>query len=120
VTIDSADGTVVVLAEEGEGPTILIVHGGMSDESPWGAVAAELSRDFHVVRIRRRLYRLELPPDPATNFAREVEDLAAVTATFTTPCLIVGHSSGAIVGLESLVAHPEADAGAVLYEPPSS
>jgi len=118
VTIDSADGTVVVLAEEGEGPTILIVHGGMSDESPWGAVAAELSRDFHVVRIRRRLYRLELPPDPATNFAREVEDLAAVTATFTTPCLIVGHSSGAIVGLESLVAHPEAYAGAVLYEPP--
>jgi len=97
---------------------ILVVHGGMSDESPWEAVASALSPDFHVVRIRRRLFRLELSPDPATNFAREVEDLAAVTAALTTPCLIVGHSSGAIVALESLVAHPEAYAGAVLYEPP--
>jgi pimeloyl-ACP methyl ester carboxylesterase len=118
VTIDSADGTVVVTAEEGRGPTILIVHGGMSDESPWAAVAAELAGEFHVVRIRRRLYRLELPSDPATDFTREVEDLAAVTTSFRAPCVIVGHSSGAIVALESLVAHPEAYAGAVLYEPP--
>jgi pimeloyl-ACP methyl ester carboxylesterase len=118
MTIDSADGTDVVLAEEGEGSTILIVHGGMSDETPWAAVASELSRNFHVVRIRRRLYRLELSPDPATNFAREVEDLAAVTATFDDPCVVVGHSSGAIVALESLVAHPVAYAAAVLYEPP--
>jgi len=118
VTIDSADGTVVITAEEGAGSPILIVHGGMSDEKPWAMVAAELAGDFHVVRIRRRLYRLELPADPATDFAREVEDLAAVTATFDTPCVIVGHSSGAIVALESLVAHPEAYAGAVLYEPP--
>ena len=118
MTIDSADGTVVVLAEAGEGPTILIVHGGMSDESPWTLVATELAHDFHVVRIRRRLYRLDLTPNPATDFAREVEDLAALTATFGDPCLIVGHSSGAIVALEALVAHPEAYAGAVLYEPP--
>jgi pimeloyl-ACP methyl ester carboxylesterase len=90
----------------------------MSDESPWTRVAAALAPDFHVVRVRRRLYRPELSPDPATDFAREVDDLAALTATFARPCLLVGHSSGAIVALESLVAHPEAYAGAVLYEPP--
>jgi len=118
VTIESTDGTSVVIAEEGVGPTILIVHGGMSDETPWAAVAGQLAEDFHVVRIRRRLYRLELPADPATDFAREVEDLAALTATFTSSCLIVGHSSGAVVALESLVANPGAYAGAVLYEPP--
>ena len=118
MSIESADGTVVVLAEEGAGPTVLIVHGGMSDEAPWVRVATELAHNFHVVRIRRRLYRLELSADAATDFAREVEDLAAVTATVDGPCLIVGHSSGAVVALESLVAHPEAYAGAVLYEPP--
>jgi pimeloyl-ACP methyl ester carboxylesterase len=118
LSVESADGTLVVLAEEGEGPTILIVHGGMSDESPWGPVAGELAKDFRVVRIRRRLYRLELSPDPATDFAREVDDLAAFTASLNAPCLIVGHSSGAIVALEALVAHPDAYAGAVLYEPP--
>ncbi len=118
MSVESADGTVVVLAEEGAGPTILIVHGGMSDESPWTRVATELAHSFHVVRIRRRLYRLELSADAATDFAREVEDLAAVTTTFDGPCLVVGHSSGAVVALESLVAHPQAYAGAVLYEPP--
>ncbi len=118
ITIISEDGTDVIVTEEGHGPPILVIHGGMSDESPWAKVAAALARDFHVVRIRRRLYRVELPADPATDFALEVADVAALTATFGEPCLVVGHSSGAIIALEALVAHPEAFAGAVLYEPP--
>jgi pimeloyl-ACP methyl ester carboxylesterase len=118
VTIISTDGTDVVTTEEGQGAPVLIIHGGMSDEAPWAKVAAELARDYHVVRIRRRLYRLELPADPATDVALEVADVAAVAATFGQPCLVVGHSSGAMIALESLVAHPAAFAGAVLYEPP--
>ncbi|MGV8848282.1 MAG: alpha/beta fold hydrolase [Propionibacteriaceae bacterium] len=118
MTIISPDGTDVVVTEEGQGAPILVIHGGMSDEAPWAKVAAELASDYHVVRIRRRLYRLELPADPATDVALEVADVAAVAATFGQPCLVVGHSSGAIIALESLVAHPAAFAGAVLYEPP--
>jgi pimeloyl-ACP methyl ester carboxylesterase len=118
MTIISTDGTDVIVTEEGQGAPILVIHGGMSDEAPWAKVAAELAGDFRVVRIRRRLYRVELPADPATDFALEVADVAALAATFGEPCLVVGHSSGAIIALESLVAHPEAFAGAVLYEPP--
>jgi len=118
VTITSADGTDVVVAQEGSGPVVLIVHGGLSDESPWAKVAAALAPSFRVLRLRRRLYRTERPSDPATDYAREVEDIAAVTATIAKPCLLVGHSSGAVVALEALLAHPEAFAGAVLYEPP--
>jgi pimeloyl-ACP methyl ester carboxylesterase len=118
MTIVSPDGTDVIVVEEGQGAPILILHGGMSDEAPWAKVAAELAHDFRVVRIRRRLYRVELPADPATDFALEVADVAAVAATFGQPCVVVGHSSGAVVALEALVAHPEAFAGAVLYEPP--
>lgn len=61
---------------------------------------------------------MELPADPATDIALEVADVAVVAATLGQPCLLVGHSSGAIIALESLVAHPQAFAGAVLYEPP--
>jgi pimeloyl-ACP methyl ester carboxylesterase len=39
-------------------------------------------------------------------------------ATLPSPVLLVGHSSGAVVALEALLALPEAFAGAVLYEPP--
>ncbi len=118
MTITSADGTDVVVAEDGSGPVVLIVHGGLSDESAWAKVAAALADRFRVVRIRRRLYRTELPADPATDYAREIEDIEAVTATFDGPCLVVGHSSGAVVVLETLLAHPDAFLGAVLYEPP--
>lgn len=118
MTVRSADGTDVRFTEEGHGPVILIVHGGLSDESPWTAVASELAPRFRVVRIRRRLYRTELPADPATNIAREVDDIQALIATFGAPCVIVGHSSGAIVALEALVRDPQAFSTAVLYEPP--
>jgi pimeloyl-ACP methyl ester carboxylesterase len=118
MTITSRDGTDVVVTTDGAGPTILVLHGGMSDESPWAKVATELAPQFQVLRIRRRLYRPELPADPATDYRLEVSDVAAVVATLTRPPLLVGHSSGAVVALEALVAMPDAFAGAVLYEPP--
>jgi pimeloyl-ACP methyl ester carboxylesterase len=118
MTIKSSDGVDVVVTEEGEGPSILVLHGGMSDETPWAKVAAELAPHFRVTRIRRRLYRPELPADPATDFRLEVDDVAAVVATLPPPVLLVGHSSGAVVALEALLALPDAFAGAVLYEPP--
>lgn len=62
----------------GHGPVIVILHGGMSDESAYEKVAAELTGRFRVVRVRRRIYRLELTPDPATSFDRQVEDVLAV------------------------------------------
>ena len=118
MTITSRDGTDVVVTTDGAGPTILVLHGGMSDESPWAKVAAELAPRFRVLRIRRRLYRPELPADPGTDYGLEVDDVAAVVATLTGPAVLVGHSSGAVVALEALVALPDAFAGAVLYEPP--
>jgi len=118
MTIRSSDGVDVVVTEDGSGPAILVVHGGMSDETPWAKVAAELAPRYRVLRVRRRLYRPELPADPATDFALEVDDIAAVVASLAGPVLLVGHSSGAVVALEALVRLPDAFAGAVLYEPP--
>ena len=93
------DPAGVVYEDEGTGPLVLVVHGGLSDESAWAKVAAELTPSFRVVRIRRRLYRMELPADAATDFAREVDDLLALAAKIGEPSVLVGHSSGAIVAL---------------------
>ncbi len=79
--VQSADGTEVITVDEGSGSVILVLHGGLSDESAWAKVAARLVDRFRVIRIRRRLYRLELPADPSTAYAREVEDVLAVART---------------------------------------
>jgi pimeloyl-ACP methyl ester carboxylesterase len=71
-----------------------------------------------VVRIVRRHYRLDIPAAPCYSMAKEVEDVLALAKVLGEPMVIVGHSSGAVVALEALVAAPSAFAGAVLFEPP--
>jgi pimeloyl-ACP methyl ester carboxylesterase len=114
-TDDPAD---VVYVDEGSGPVVLVVHGGLSDESAWAKVAAELTPSLRVVRIRRRLYRTEIPADPVTDVAHEVDDLLALAAELGEPAVLVGHSSGAIVALETAVRDAGPFRGLVVYEPP--
>jgi pimeloyl-ACP methyl ester carboxylesterase len=110
------DGTEAQAVDEGTGTPILVVHGGMGDRTVWQPVTDLLRDRFRTVRLERRRYRLDLP-GPVT-MAQEVEHVAAIAAQLDRPVL-VGHSSGAVVALEALVAGPGAYAGAVLYEPPA-
>ncbi|AGL20533.1 alpha/beta fold hydrolase [Actinoplanes sp. N902-109] len=109
------DGSTAEAVDEGLGTPILVIHGGMGDPASWQRVTDRLRSRFRTVRLHRRQYRLDLPR-PIT-MADEVEHVAAITAELDRPVL-VGHSSGAVVALEALVADPSAYAGAVLYEPP--
>lgn len=114
----AADGTPVVATDEGEGPTILIVHPGSSDATSWAGVAGKLAHRFRVVRIHRRLYAAGHRPAAGHTMATEVDDLLAIAAALDGPLLLVGHSSGAVVALEAALAAPAMFAGMVLYEPP--
>jgi pimeloyl-ACP methyl ester carboxylesterase len=118
VMATAADGVGVRAFDEGDGPVILVIHPGLDDGRSWGKVAARLSPRFRVVRIVRRHYRLDLPPAAGYSISQEVEDVRALAEAIGEPMLIVGHSSGAVVALEALVASPGMFAGAVLYEPP--
>jgi pimeloyl-ACP methyl ester carboxylesterase len=118
LTTTSADGTNVRAIDEGQGPVILIVHPGLDDGRSWDGVAARLAGSFRVLRLHRRRYRLDRPGDRPCSIAQEADDVVAVAKAVGEPLLLVGHSSGAVVGLEALVASPTAFAGAVLYEPP--
>jgi pimeloyl-ACP methyl ester carboxylesterase len=109
------DGTEAQAVDEGSGTPILVIHGGMGDRTVWQPVTDLLRDRFRTVRLERRRYRMDLP-GPAT-MAQEVEHVAAIAAELDRPVL-VGHSSGAVLALEAMVAKPDAYAGAVLYEPP--
>ena len=103
------------MIDEGMGRAILVLHGGMGDETSWSRVTDLLRDRFRVVRLTRRQYQLEVPRK--VTMADEVAQVRAVAATLERPVL-VGHSSGAVLALEALVADPDLYAGAVLYEPP--
>jgi pimeloyl-ACP methyl ester carboxylesterase len=100
---------------EGMGTPILVLHGGMGDSSSWQPVTDRLRNQFQTTRLHRRQYRLDLPRK--ITMAQEVEHVEEIAKKLDKP-LLVGHSSGAVLALEALVADPTLYRGAVLYEPP--
>ncbi len=105
----------VVTVDEGLGTPILVVHGGTGNVDSWKPVTDRLRSRFRAVRLLRRQYRLDLPG--GVSVADEVEHVRQAAAELDRPVL-VGHSSGAVVALETLVAEPDMFSAAVLYEPP--
>jgi pimeloyl-ACP methyl ester carboxylesterase len=101
---------------EGTGRSLLVLHGGMGDQSSWAPVTDHLREHFRVARLHRRQYRLDVPRK--VTMADEVAEVLAAAETLESP-VIVGHSSGAVLALESLVAAPPGlFSAAALYEPP--
>lgn len=122
LTTKSIDGTEVRAIDEGQGPVVLLVGPGMDDGAANKKLAAKLAKHFRVLRLIRRQYRVDLKTDvkmglPRATVAQEVEDVLAVVASVGGPVLLYGHSSGAVVALEALVASPSSFAGAVVFEP---
>ncbi len=115
----SFDGTGITALDEGEGPTLLVVHPGGGDATSWDQVSRQLRDRFRVVRVRRRIYVPGAHLAPTHSMAVEAADVLAVAALLDRPVLLVGHSSGAVAALEAeLRAAPGTFAGLVVYEPP--
>jgi pimeloyl-ACP methyl ester carboxylesterase len=109
------------VTDQGQGPAILLLHAGSANRTAWDGVAAGLPERFRVLRFDRWTYRADLggpAPAGADTMAAEVRDVLAVADAVAGPLLLVGHSSGAVVTLESALAAPSRCSGMVLYEPP--
>jgi pimeloyl-ACP methyl ester carboxylesterase len=119
--VAGADGRPIPVTDEGRGPAVLLLHAGSADRSSWAGVAAALTARFRVLRFDRWTYRdghADAAPAGADAMAAEVRDVLAVAAAVGGRPPLVGHSSGAVVALESALAAPSALRGMVLYEPP--
>ena len=120
LVVAGAGDSPITVTDEGQGPAILLLHPGSANRSSWAGVAAALSERFRVLRFDRWTYRgghAGAAPAGAETMAVEVRDVLAVAAA-AGRLLLVGHSSGAVVALESALAAPAAFSGMVLYEPP--
>ncbi len=93
---------------------VLLVGPGMDDGTRCVKLAEQLKH--RAVIVRRRRYQLDLPN---CELADEVADVIEAARGCESPAILYGHSSGAVVALEALVAAPELFSKAVIYEPPS-
>jgi pimeloyl-ACP methyl ester carboxylesterase len=116
--VASADGTQFTVTSVGDGKPILILHPGGSNSSSWLRVATALAARFRVLLFDRRPYRSPGGAGPVTTIANEVGDITAIAEIVGEPMLLVGHSSGAVIALETALISPVTLVGMVLYEPP--
>jgi pimeloyl-ACP methyl ester carboxylesterase len=115
-TVGSADGTEIALTVRGSGPALLLVHGALSDHNLWNASSPFLRDHFTLYAMDRR-GRGESGDAPGYAPEREVEDVEAALRHVGAPAVLVGHSSGALLGLMAAQSGAQFR-GLVLYEPP--
>lgn len=92
----------------GDGPTIVLIHGVGLRAEAWDAQIDALSCHFRVVAIDMPGHgeSAALPAPPT------LSDYSKTVATcLETPCVVVGHSFGAMIALDLAIAHPEKVAG---------
>jgi len=117
--VTSADGTHIAFERVGSGPALVLVGGAFCDRTARVSglpLARELAGQLTVFAYDRR-GRGDSSDTPPYSMAREIEDLASVIEAAGGEAHVYGHSSGAILALESALAGLPVRKLA-LYEPP--
>lgn len=117
-TTRSADGTQIGWEQVGEGPAVVVVHGGTRAAEHYRALADALAPRFTVFAYDRRGRGASGPAPVDDGIDVEIADLDAVLRA-TGATRVFGHSAGAVIALEAALRRPVIQRLA-LYEPPSS
>lgn len=117
--IQSADGSLIAVTRDGEGPPVILVGGAFNDATTVAGLAGVLSPAFETFVYDRRGRGKSTDERAAGGdpVQAEVDDLAAIAAAAGGPALVFGHSSGAILALEA-AARGVPMARLAVYEPP--
>lgn len=109
------NGARIRYEEKGEGPPLVLAHGGWTGLEAWGANVNDLSEHFRVVVYDRRDCGQSKAPPDSSSAETWVEDLRQLMLALGIERGFVGGLSyGALTTLELCLAHPEMVAAAVL------
>jgi pimeloyl-ACP methyl ester carboxylesterase len=114
--VRSRDGTRIAVECAGEGPSLLIVHGGTGDRSRWTPLLPLFAPHFSVCAMDRRGHG-QSDAGPDYSLTKEFEDVVAVANSRPGPVFVLGHSFGGLCALEAAFLTNKI-ARLVLYEPP--
>ena len=107
----SARGLRTRIAELGDGPPLLLLHGLLASRHAFDSIIEPLARDFRVVAVDLPGFGDSEKPPP-TRFPYSLESSAEVVADVIAAlslgrCHLIGHAMGASVGLTLAAEHPE-------------
>jgi len=109
-TVTSDDGTEIAFDRRGDGPPLVLLHGGGTRQF-WDPIVPGFTDEYTVVTPDRRGRGDSGDTDPYS-LEREVEDVLAVTGAVDGEPVLFGHSFG---GLQAIEAARRTDVAA--YEP---
>ena len=116
--IATPGGVTVSYDRYGEGPPLVLVHGGFSDHATnWQGVRRRLRERFTVCAVARR-GRGETSATQGHSVDDESGDVAAVVRAAGQPVFLLGHSYGGVCALGAAALDPARVRKLVLYEPP--
>ena len=102
------------IADQGDGPLVVLIAGGMMDMDQWGPVADALSDSYRVVRYDQRgIGESDAPTEGYTvdQFAEDAVNL--IRALDSGPAVLVGNSLGGTVAMGAAFLAPEVVRGIV-------
>ncbi|MGH2661619.1 MAG: alpha/beta fold hydrolase [Actinomycetota bacterium] len=101
----TSDGARLYYEIAGDGPPVVLVHGGLWDRRMWDQQWEAFTERFRVMRFDARGFGRS---DPLTGTFRDVDDVVAVTdATGFDHSALVGLSFGGYVSIDVVLARPE-------------
>ncbi|NKY87336.1 alpha/beta hydrolase [Nocardia veterana] len=114
-------GATIYYEVRGDGPLLLLIPGGGGDAGVFDELVQVLASSFTVTAFDPRGYSRSLldngPEDQ--HVAVQADDAARLLAHLTDePAVVLGTSSGAIVGLDLLARYPDRVRALVAHEPP--
>lgn len=117
-TIRTPHGVTVSYEMHGQGPALVLTHGGFSDHrTNWEYVLPSLAQNFRVYALARR-GRGRTDATAGHSVYDESQDVAAVVRSIGEPVSLLGHSYGAHVALRAALLLGSAVRSLVVYEPP--
>ena len=108
----------------GSGPLLILIPGANGEHGIYQGLAGQLEGEYTVLTYDRRGFSQSLltgPQDYAQRLQTDADDVAALIKEVGQgqPATVFGSSSGAIVGLQTLISHPEAVKTLIAHEPPA-
>jgi pimeloyl-ACP methyl ester carboxylesterase len=112
----SKDGTPIAYEASGQGPALLLIHGGGSTPERWRPISPRFEPHYTVYRAAMRGIG---GSGDATDYSveRQAEDMAAVVDAIGGSVNVLGHSFGGLCALEAALLTANIRR-LILYEPP--
>ena len=113
-------GANIYYQVRGSGPFLLLIHGGGGETEKYQYIAEDLAGLYTVVTYDRRGHSRSIPDNPNEDYSVRIhsEDAHLLLSNLTNePVFLFGSSSGAVIGLDLCIRHPEQIQVMIPHEP---